>query len=293
MAQRLLTRERIRRARAPGRGHPPRLRPFRPQPRPARPRPPAPRGRQAVVRHRRTSAGTSCSANRPPNAPPRPWRLCSSGGLKLRVGPAGEVGVKRRSSPGPPHLDRPAPAVQHQGQFAALELQGVLAEGFAAPALQGGGVGLVVVGDLLQVGDRGDQLRGDAGVLGPRLQQHLEQLDNGPGGGGSAAFSALHLRRVGLAVAQRLTTMATRSGRTASRKSPWAPSAGGSGRRRRWAPGWRPRRSPRPSGCGPRGWSRCWAVRSRQAATAWNTARYLAVCLRGFSRFQAFSGSTS
>ena len=34
-------------------------------------------------------------------------------------------------------------------------------------------------------------------------------------------------------------------------------------------------------------------LRSRQAATALKTARYLAVCLRGRSRFQALSGSTS
>ena len=44
-----------------------------------------------------------------------------------------------------------------------------------------GGVGVVVGGDLLEVGDGGDQLGGDAGVLGAGLQQHLEQFDDRAG----------------------------------------------------------------------------------------------------------------
>src|SRR6202012_6216227 len=53
---------------------------------------------------------------------------------------------------GAAHLDRAhAATVQHQGDLAALELQGVLAEGVAPPALQGRGLGLVVGGDLLEV----------------------------------------------------------------------------------------------------------------------------------------------
>ncbi len=43
----------------------------------------------------------------------------------------------------------------------------------------------------------------------------------------------------------------------------------------------------------PRGWSRVWAVFSRQAATALNTAMYLGACRRGLSRRQAFSGVMS
>ncbi len=47
--------------------------------------------------------------------------------------------------------------------------------------MQGGAVGLVGGGDLLQVGHRGDQLGRDPGVLGPRLQEHLQELDHGAG----------------------------------------------------------------------------------------------------------------
>ena len=43
----------------------------------------------------------------------------------------------------------------------------------------------------------------------------------------------------------------------------------------------------------PRGWSRSWAARSRQTATATKAARYLALNFLGFSRFQAFSGEVS
>ncbi len=64
-------------------------------------------------------------------------------------------------------------------------------------------VAVVVGRDLLEVGDRGDQLGGDAGLLGPGLEQHLQELNHSAGAlGRRLGPGLLHMRRVGLGAGQ-------------------------------------------------------------------------------------------
>ena len=188
-------------------------------------------------------------------------------------------------------LDRHHAAVlDGEGEPAPLERERLLAEQFAPPAGERRYVGVVVVGDAVEVVDGGDHLGGDAVPFRRHAQQHLEQF---------------HRR---LAVDRRSAGV-----RAAAATSDRARARGGP-----------PRRWPRPissarSPCGserklasrsivvgaciamspmtsslstrPRGTSRSCASRSRQAATSISTASSLGLRTRVFRRSQACSGS--
>src|ERR1700733_798149 len=58
-----------------------------------------------------------------------------------------------------------------------LEFERPFAEQFPSPAAERWRVGLVALGDRLEIVDGGDQLAGDAAVLAHLSQQHFEQFD--------------------------------------------------------------------------------------------------------------------
>ena len=64
-------------------------------------------------------------------------------------------------------------------QATVLERQCCIAEQFAAPAVQGGDIGVVAAGDLFEVVDGGDYLAGYRVALGCHAQQHFEEFDDG------------------------------------------------------------------------------------------------------------------
>src|SRR5215813_2139759 len=94
------------------------------------------------------------------------------------------------SYPSRPPLDRHHLAILHrERQPAVLERERLVAKKLAPPAVQGRHVGIVVVGDLLELVDGGDHLGGDRVALRRHAQQHLEELH----GGGAVAAPALAL----------------------------------------------------------------------------------------------------
>src|SRR5689334_21685981 len=85
----------------------------------------------------------------------------------------------QRSALDPVALDADyAAALDREREAPMLERQRGLAEQLAAPAMQGGDVGLIVGRDLLEVVDGRDHLAGDRVPFGCHPQQHLQKLDD-------------------------------------------------------------------------------------------------------------------
>src|SRR5499433_1237279 len=194
------------------------------------------------------------------------------------------------SYPSRPPLDRHHLAILHrERQPAVLERERLVAKKLAPPAVQGRHIGIVVVGDLLELVDGGDHLGGDRVALRRHAQQHL---------GSSTVAVPLPPPRW-RSMRGRLFGSRASPRATACRMSwPHFERSNPRGSERKAASrstvvGACIAISPSTSSLStrPRGTSRVCASRSRQAATSISTASSFGLRTRVLSRSQAVSGS--